>query len=35
MDVTAHAIDGGFADPVFNAQTVFRAVMHRPPGRLP
>ena len=27
MDVTAHAIDGGFADPVFNAQTVFRAVM--------
>ncbi|MEO5756863.1 MAG: phosphonate C-P lyase system protein PhnH [Mesorhizobium sp.] len=27
MDVSTQAIDGGFADPVFNAQTVFRAVM--------
>lgn len=27
MDITAQAIEGGFADPVFNAQTVFRTVM--------
>lgn len=27
MDIATQAIDGGFADPVFNAQTVFRAVM--------
>ncbi|PDQ17429.1 phosphonate C-P lyase system protein PhnH [Mesorhizobium sanjuanii] len=27
MDMTAQAIEGGFVDPVFNAQTVFRAVM--------
>jgi alpha-D-ribose 1-methylphosphonate 5-triphosphate synthase subunit PhnH len=27
MNVTAQAIEGGFADPVFNAQTVFRTVM--------
>lgn len=27
MDIAAQSIDGGFADPVFNAQTVFRAIM--------
>ncbi len=27
MDIATQAIDGGFVDPVFNAQTVFRAVM--------
>ncbi|MER8801574.1 phosphonate C-P lyase system protein PhnH [Mesorhizobium sp. M0018] len=27
MDIVTQAIEGGFADPVFNAQTVFRAVM--------
>ncbi len=27
MDITAQSIEGGFADPVFNAQTVFRTVM--------
>jgi len=27
MDIATQAIDGGFADPVFNAQTVFRAIM--------
>jgi alpha-D-ribose 1-methylphosphonate 5-triphosphate synthase subunit PhnH len=27
MDIATQAIEGGFADPVFNAQTVFRAVM--------
>ncbi|TIL97235.1 MAG: carbon-phosphorus lyase subunit PhnH, partial [Mesorhizobium sp.] len=28
MDIAAQSIEGGFADPVFNAQTVFRAVMN-------
>ena len=27
MDIAAQSIEGRFADPVFNAQTVFRAVM--------
>ena len=27
MDIAAQSIEGGFADPVFNAQTVFRTVM--------
>jgi len=27
MDIAAQSIEGGFADPVFNAQTVFRAIM--------
>ena len=27
MDIAAQSIEGGFADPVFNAQTVVRAVM--------
>lgn len=27
MDIATHSIDGGFAEPVFNAQTVFRAIM--------
>jgi alpha-D-ribose 1-methylphosphonate 5-triphosphate synthase subunit PhnH len=27
MDIATQSIDGGFAEPVFNAQTVFRAIM--------
>ncbi|WP_192365538.1 phosphonate C-P lyase system protein PhnH, partial [Mesorhizobium mediterraneum] len=27
MDIATQAIEGGFSDPVFDAQTVFRAVM--------
>ena len=27
MEIAAQSIEGGFADPVFNAQTVFRAIM--------
>lgn len=27
MHIATQSIDGGFADPVFNAQTVFRAIM--------
>lgn len=28
MDIAAQSIEGGFADPVFNAQSVFRTVMN-------